>query len=205
MRESIRRSGLACLNKMSPQLNYRRANRDRILVQERAVRAARKLDPILYAADKARWKAQRDSHKERIEGYIKKRSERLLTDPVYRAECHAKSKAHDEKRGEMQSEKQRLKNHTLRKDALLKLGGVCIVCGFNDPRALQIDHVNGGGTAERLATGRCQNTIHKFVLEDTVGKYQLLCANCNWIKRHTNGEFSRKYNYLPKGVSHEQT
>jgi Zn-finger protein len=24
----------------------------------------------------------------------------------------------------------------------------------------------------------------KNVIADTTGKYQLLCANCNWIKRH---------------------
>ena len=32
---------------------------------------------------------------------------------------------------------------------LSKLGGKCCRCGFDDPRALQIDHVNGDGYKER--------------------------------------------------------
>lgn len=63
----------------------------------------------------------------------------------------------------------------------------CIRCGFSDIRALQIDHVLGDGTKHRktqnnasfyidLARGRCTQDV------------QILCANCNWIKRNENGE-----------------
>lgn len=31
-------------------------------------------------------------------------------------------------------------------------------------------------------------TYHLRAIMDTTGKYQLLCANCNWIKRHEKGE-----------------
>lgn len=52
---------------------------------------------------------------------------------------------------------------------------------------LQIDHVNGGGKKEhnRYKSG---TSYLKKVLVDTEGKYQLLCANCNWIKRHRKNE-----------------
>ena len=74
------------------------------------------------------------------------------------------------------------------------LGSVCFHCGYSDARALQIDHIRGGGMKElRSAIGR--STYHKNVLasfnrgED---KYQLLCANCNWIKRYQQHEVGHK-------------
>lgn len=67
------------------------------------------------------------------------------------------------------------------------LGGVCFRCGFSDVRALQIDHVAGGGTRELKAGSR--GAYYKRVTEQAhTGKYQLLCANCNWIKRVENAE-----------------
>ena len=71
--------------------------------------------------------------------------------------------------------------------ALGALGGKCARCGFDDWRALQVDHVTGGGTKER----RTRGTITYFltvVVEAKSGKYQVLCANCNWIKRFENKE-----------------
>ena len=76
------------------------------------------------------------------------------------------------------------------RDAVLNfLGGKCVKCGFSDPRALQIDHVNGGGIKDRNEGGI---TYYRKVLNDSVGKYQLLCANCNVIKRIENEEFGKK-------------
>ncbi len=80
----------------------------------------------------------------------------------------------------------------LRREVLKKLGNKCIQCGFSDWRALQIDHVNGGGTKEKKEIKR---TYHLFVLEEIKkgsNKYQLLCANCNWIKRYENNEVFKK-------------
>lgn len=70
------------------------------------------------------------------------------------------------------------------------LGGKCVKCGFKDVRALQIDHINGGGSQERKERDFKMN-FHKHVLESFIrkeNKYQLLCANCNWIKRFENKE-----------------
>ena len=74
------------------------------------------------------------------------------------------------------------------------MGGKCVKCGFTDHRALQIDHVDGGGSKEMKEEFRCLGrniylkAVEKSYLEDE-GKYQLLCANCNWIKRIENREF----------------
>ena|ERR1035437_270351 len=74
--------------------------------------------------------------------------------------------------------------------ALSALGGKCIRCGFADSRALQIDHVWGGGLAELRVFGQHQSGyygrggyLEHVIQEVHSGKYQLLCANCNWIKR----------------------
>ena len=70
------------------------------------------------------------------------------------------------------------------------LGNVCIRCGFSDKRALQFDHINGGGKREILLFKGNEN-MYRFYSKnpkDTKERLQVLCANCNWIKRDENGE-----------------
>lgn len=82
-----------------------------------------------------------------------------------------------------------LYQNNLRQSVLDKFGGICNKCGFDDPRALQIDHVNGDGRLDlRNQTGAKRYRYLKRVLLDTENRYQLLCANCNWIKRSENNE-----------------
>lgn len=64
-----------------------------------------------------------------------------------------------------------------------KLGNKCVTCGFNDSRALQIDHVNDDGCLERKGTRPNRRQRLRMILNDTDNRYQILCANCNWIKR----------------------
>lgn len=71
----------------------------------------------------------------------------------------------------------------LRQTVVAHLGGACSRCGFDDPRALQIDHVNGGGCEERRNGKSPGRALLNRVLKDDQGTYALLCANCNWIKR----------------------
>lgn len=87
-----------------------------------------------------------------------------------------------------------------RKGIMEKLGGAhCRKCGFADVRALQIDHINGGGRKHRLNLGRGFGyQYYQDILDDPAiaDKYQILCANCNWIKRHECNELPgapRKY------------
>ncbi len=68
----------------------------------------------------------------------------------------------------------------LRLAAFQKLGGKCIRCGFSDNKALQLDHINGGGTQSGKSIS--WSIRYKSVLSGSLD-YQLLCANCNWIKR----------------------
>lgn len=78
----------------------------------------------------------------------------------------------------------------LRLSVIEILGNKCCKCGFSDRRALQIDHINGGGSKERKEKGFNGN-FHRHVLKSFMNKenkYQLLCANCNWIKRCEENE-----------------
>lgn len=79
-----------------------------------------------------------------------------------------------------------------RRAALAALGGKCVRCGFTDERALQIDHVHGGGCRELNAAKSVAAFYRKVIAEAESGYYQLLCANCNWIKRYENDECAVK-------------
>jgi len=72
------------------------------------------------------------------------------------------------------------------------LGRKCVRCGFDkDIRALQFDHINGGGGKERqkYGGGFCRYYAKRPILAIT--KLQILCANCNWIKRYEKKEFAK--------------
>jgi hypothetical protein len=67
---------------------------------------------------------------------------------------------------------------------------------------LQIDHVNGDGSKER---GGKQHNNYTVMLTEIIegnknGRFQLLCANCNWIKRYENNEVRTCSNVKTKGV-----
>ncbi len=70
------------------------------------------------------------------------------------------------------------------------LGNKCSRCGFLDSRALQIDHIKGGGSKEADREGWAYwKYLAKLPEVDLKDRYQILCANCNWIKRHENKEW----------------
>lgn len=56
-------------------------------------------------------------------------------------------------------------------------------------RVLCVDHIFGGGRRERLSIGNTYGVWRK-VLKDEKGLYQVLCHNCNWIKRSENANES---------------
>lgn len=75
----------------------------------------------------------------------------------------------------------------LRAAIIAYYGSKCSQCDWNDPRALQIDHIFGDGRVERKIGMRNLNTYYKRVLANPE-RYQLLCANHNWVKRIENNE-----------------
>lgn len=67
--------------------------------------------------------------------------------------------------------------------------------GETDIRCLSIDHVNGGGNAHRRKVTRISKGGESFYLwligNGYPSGFQVLCMNCQFIKRYENSEFGR--------------
>lgn len=89
-------------------------------------------------------------------------------------------------------QKQRDKRRRLKQETLDVYGNTCAHCGFSDPRALQVDHIDNSGAVERRSLGGKNFSGWRFY--DWLRKqgwpsgYQTLCANCNLIK-HFGDDF----------------
>lgn len=124
-------------------------------------------------------------------------------DPKYREYMANYKKTYYQKNREVERLKAKIRWAERRRKVLEYVGGEtginCKRCGFDDIRALQIDHVNGGGRIE-VRKFR-DNKKYLEHITKTPNNYQLLCANCNWIKKVENNEhryvkkkeFYRKY------------
>jgi len=87
-------------------------------------------------------------------------------------------------------QKKRLWYMDMKQKAYDVLGGfVCVHCGFLDPRALQIDHIDGDGYTGRKARGEIGISLYRQVVATQGKGFQVLCANCNWIKKAEEGHY----------------
>ena len=76
-----------------------------------------------------------------------------------------------------------------RQELIKGMGGECIKCRFSDWRALQIDHIDGNGTSlGKFEKSMGANKYKNYVLIRKNKDYQLLCSNCNWIKKYERNE-----------------
>lgn len=169
---------------------YNETHRDRRLQSSQKYQARKKAeDPDGY---RARVNAAARRH------YAK----RVATDPAYlarkiaanerwSAENLAKAKAAryaaTEKWRKANPEHYRNRRRTKREQILAFFGGKCRLCGFAGQPALHLDHINGGGYRERKSGGGTIREQYRLVTSDpeaACAKYQLLCANCHFMKGH---------------------
>ena len=72
----------------------------------------------------------------------------------------------------------------------------CVKCGFDDVRALSIDHINGNGAKQRQQESGLRGggiRFYTWLIKNNYPKgYQTLCMNCQFIKRQTNNEYNGK-------------
>lgn len=92
-----------------------------------------------------------------------------------------------EKRKEVQALSRQRRTKSQREEILKLLGSKCR-CGFSDERALAIDHINGGGSIERKSIGGGYYSHILSKIKDGSKDYQILCFNCNQIKKIENKE-----------------
>jgi hypothetical protein len=139
-------------------------------------------------------KDRRYHEKHRDEINRRKREQRAVN-PIPFRESHNRWKANniDEHR-ERNAALSRKTNLILRDSAIDRLGGKCVKCGYNENRnAFQIDHINSDGYIERKQAGFTHIRFYKSIIQSgDQGKYQLLCANCNQIKRFENKEHAKR-------------
>lgn len=151
-------------------------------------------------------KNYRDTHKEPIKKYQKAyRKKHKKKMRKYLADYYVKNKdvlvVKDRKtylRNRVSSlSKAKTIHQKIRNEIIGLLGGKCsnpncaVPNGMTDKRCLQIDHINGGGCKEarKFSAG---SIYYKHILEQIKAgskDYQLLCANCNWIKRCEKREY----------------
>lgn len=60
-------------------------------------------------------------------------------------------------------------------------GRVCAICGYEDSRALTLDHIHGDGNLERKEFGET-GVYRRAVKEFQPEKYRTLCMNCQFIE-----------------------
>lgn len=84
--------------------------------------------------------------------------------------------------------------NTFRERLFHLLGHVCVKCGYHDKRALQFDHINGHGSKELALYPSKDKYYKKYVNDPELAKrtFQVLCANCNIIKRFEKAEHHSK-------------
>jgi len=158
-------------NKASPQLRYYRKNREKVL----AKRKLKYKDPIVKENQYKSVKKWRANNQEKFNKKMRKSNERYRRKYPQRVR---EKNAHEYKE--------------LRLMAMSALGGAfCKKCNFKDYRALQIDHINGGGFKHRK-TFSSNNAYFRFVINNSY-MFQVLCANCNRIKIYTNKEVRKRY------------
>lgn len=66
----------------------------------------------------------------------------------------------------------------------------CSKCGNTDMRVLQLDHIKGDGYKAKREYFRTMKEIVELKKNPAKFRsvFQVLCSNCNWIKRYENSE-----------------
>ena len=76
------------------------------------------------------------------------------------------------------------------------LGHECKICGFNDKRGLCFDHIDNKGYEDRKRTNSKQ--LVRNYARNPITAYntlQVLCCNCNQIKRFISGDLKENTSY----------
>jgi hypothetical protein len=93
------------------------------------------------------------------------------------------------------AERNRRDRARIRKEIIVLYGGKCQKCGYDkDDRALQIDHIDGVPEIAKTRWHRGGVGLYRAILRGDYPKtlFQLLCANCNIIKKFENKEYAKR-------------
>ena len=120
--------------------------------------------------------------------------------PLTLAERSRRWREKHPKEAEQERVKARERRRRQRIEALTHYGNgklACVKCGFNDIRALTLDHIDGREMNDKVARQRgkkVETSAHlcrRLKREGYPKGYQTLCMNCQWIKRYVNREYMK--------------
>jgi len=128
---------------------------------------------------------------------------RRMAQPSYRQKYAEKHKVNRQRRLQDESVKTRYRAYNVRQHERLKREVLqhyspelkCVRCGFTDLRALTIDHINGHGTEHKrkLGISRSGSHFYRWLRTNNYPQgFQVLCMNCQFIKRVENDEDFRR-------------
>lgn len=118
-----------------------------------------------------------------------KKGETVMYDRVKKAqrlrEWRAKN-PHKTKEYEAKRKDEKVEYYASKRRAVIKmLGGKCMACHYDDPEAIHIDHIFGGGGLERKTRTICVTKFMNQILKGLRTDLRLLCSHCNErAKRH---------------------
>ena len=87
-------------------------------------------------------------------------------------------------------EQSRRAKQKLRRTLFDTYGHECVRCGFDDKRALTLDHKLNNGAEERANLGE-RGVYRRAARNYLPDEYQILCMNCQFIKRREVADESR--------------
>lgn len=117
-------------------------------------------------------------NKKRLQGYKRQMMRKL------RKENPEKYREHS------RAAKRRLKDKVF-----MAYGNACTRCGFSDIRALTLDHKNNNGSEERAEIGE-RGVYRRALIPENHNDYQILCMNCQFIKRIEAGRQNQHQQWL---------
>lgn len=137
------------------------------------------LDPWCRGCHKERYKKGQKKYLEYASRY--RNSEK---GKKYRKEYYENTKIE-------KARKTKIRRQKLRLQILETISSIpkCKQCDIDDIRVLTIDHINNDGAQERKTVSDVAYYIKILKMEenDIKKQYQVLCRNCNWIKRLDEG------------------
>ena len=116
--------------------------------------------------------------------------------PGYYGKSNITAKQWHQSHADEINKQKRARNLALKREVVLHYSsgsGQCKRCGFDDVRALSIDHINGGGEKHKRAIKKVSGSLFYLWLKQNnypLG-YQVFCMNCQLIKAMENREFAQ--------------
>lgn len=124
-----------------------------------------------------------------------KRAEDSVWHEANKASHRERQRVKRDKNGPQMRQSSRDYSSRKRIEALALFDSKCKRCGFDDPRALEIDHINGDGHLDSAQGYARWIKMLKLNTEHGIDwlreRFQVLCSNCHRIKSHEAGDWSR--------------